>query len=82
MLHHRRQRLARLDDMRRQHAPGLGAEVARIVRRVRRDQEFDPRRDLRLHLCRRKAKLDRSTRELQLPPFGDRLRLGFLGLLN
>jgi hypothetical protein len=33
-------------------------------------------------LCRRKTKLDRSTRELQLPSFAGGLRLGFLGLLN
>src|SRR5215475_15522800 len=43
LLHERRDRLACLDDIRRQHPPGFRAEVARIMRGPRGDQESIPR---------------------------------------
>src|SRR6266508_6310520 len=39
LLHECRERLAGLDDIGRQHPSGLRTEVARIVRRPRRDEE-------------------------------------------
>ena len=43
LVHERRDRLACLDDIRRQHPPGFRAEVARIMRGPRGDQESIPR---------------------------------------
>src|SRR5688572_27994189 len=39
LVHERRDRLACFDDIRRQHLPGFRADVARIMRSPRRDQE-------------------------------------------
>src|SRR5467141_917139 len=41
-LHEGRERLARLDDIGRQHPAGLRAEVAGIMRSARRDEESVP----------------------------------------
>src|SRR5215475_8814036 len=43
LVHESRDRLACLDDIRRQHPPGFRAEVARIMRGPRGDQESIPR---------------------------------------
>jgi hypothetical protein len=42
LVHEHRDRLACLDDISRQHPPGFRAEVARIMRGPRRDQESIP----------------------------------------
>src|SRR4026208_2599940 len=42
LLHERRDRLACLDDISRQHLPGFRAEVSRVMRRPRRNQESIP----------------------------------------
>jgi hypothetical protein len=42
LVHERRDRLACLDDISRQHPPGFRAEVARIMRGPWRDQESIP----------------------------------------
>jgi hypothetical protein len=43
LVHERSDRLACLDDIRRQHPPGFRAEVSRIMRGPRGDQESIPR---------------------------------------
>ena len=43
LIHERSDRLACIDDISRQHPPGFRAEVARIMRGARGDQESIPR---------------------------------------